>query len=237
VGGEVPHISLGKVMPAERLEFTKEETQQLERIAAYYRAAKELIIYGEQIDPNSKTLAQTLNERTNALDHIMRVILEKQGIRDKPVSDPIAYNLTNLDKAFGHICRTAYDALDWVALTIQERMAKDTESVSLDTIDAVLPEYFKDIKPNLEGIIRNDVSRLRNEKDVAGDTESNLQQFIEVVAKLKHYFDKVELAMPSLREYDKRNKRRNRMNIVWQVAVGIILVVIGWLLGHFHIFS
>jgi hypothetical protein len=163
----------------------------------------------------------------------MRVISEKQGLRDEAVQDPITYNRISLDKAFGHIYRTAYDALDWVALTIRERMAKDINSVSLDALEAVMPEYFREIKPNLERIIRNDVTRLRSEKDVAGNSEANLQQFIEIVAHFKKYFDQLELGMPALHEYDQLNKRRKRKDIIWQVIVGIILVVIGWLLGHF----
>jgi len=220
-------------MPPERLEFTKEETQQLTMIAAYYRIAKELILYGEQIDPKSRTLAQTLSERTNALDHIMRVISEKRGIRDEAVKDPITYSRINLDKAFGHIYRAAYDALDWVALTIQERMAEDVDSVSLEALGALMPEYFREIKPNLEQIIRNDVTGLRNRKDVADDSEVNLRQFIETTASLKKYFDQLERGMPALHEYDQRKKRRDRRGLVLQVIIGIILVVIGWLLGHF----
>ncbi|MFP3975538.1 MAG: hypothetical protein ACLFVK_04875 [Dehalococcoidia bacterium] len=70
-------------MPSEKLEFTEVETQQIRNIAAYYKVAKELIIYGEQIDPNNMTLVQTLSERTNALDHLMRVLIEKQGMRSE----------------------------------------------------------------------------------------------------------------------------------------------------------
>lgn len=222
-------------MPVEKLEFNQEESEKLRKIAGYYRIAKELIIYGEQIDPKHRTLAQTLSERANAFDHLMRIILEKHGMRDETetVEDPIAYNRANLDKTYGHIYRAAYDALDWVALTIQERMANDMNCVSLDTINVVIPQYFTEIKPELEGIIRNDITRIRNEKDVGIDSEVNLQQLIKTVGQLKKYFDQVERSMPSLLEYERRNKHKQRMDTVRQILIGISLVVIGWILGHF----
>jgi DNA repair ATPase RecN len=188
----------------ERLEFTEEQTQQLTKIAKYYRVAKELIIYGEQIDTKNRTLAQTLSERANALDHIMRVILEKTGMRDDIAGDPVVYNRISLDKAYGHIYRTAYDALDWVALTIQERLATDIGAISLETISAIMPDYFTKIKPGLYRILHDDITRLRNEKDVANENETNLEKYTSTVFELKQLFDQVNQMLPDLITYEKR---------------------------------
>jgi hypothetical protein len=218
---------------SKRLEFTEEETQILIKIAKYYRVAKELIIYGEQIDTKNRTLAQTLSERTNALDHIMRVILEKIGMRDDVVGDPIAYNRINLDKAYGHIYRAAYDALDWVALTIQERLAKDMGAISLETISVIMPDYFTKIKPGLYKILYDDITRLRDEKDVATDNETNLEQYTATVFELKKLFDQVNQRLPDLIKYEFKSKRNKWIDRLWQAGIVILSGVVGWLVGHF----
>jgi hypothetical protein len=224
-------------MIPEKIVFTEEESQIIRKISTYYRAAKELIIYGEQIDPNNRTLAQLLSERSNALDHILRVFLEKQGLRDEPVKDPIAYNRDSLNKAYGHIYRAAYDALDWVALTIQERLAKDINSVSIEAVSAVMPEYYSDIKPKLEKILRDDITSLRDHKDVTDGNEDNLESYIQTVVTIRQLFDKVQEKMSSLIEYNLKHKRKERLNLVWQIIIaiiaGIVLIGVGWLIAHF----
>lgn len=224
-----PPDSLGVTVSPKQLQFNDAETVKLRQIAAYYVAAKELIIYGEQIDPNHSTLSQTLNERVNAFDHLMRVVVEKQGMRRPPVTDPTKYNKDNLDKAYGHIFRAAYDALDWVALTIQERIAKDIAPFPLETLHAVLPEYFNEIKPKLEKVLHKDITKLRNEKDVSDTSDSNLQQYIRTVAELKDLFDPIEKRMASLVEYEHKRKREVWVDWGLKIAAGVI---IGFLLAQ-----
>ena len=220
-------------MVSERLEFDVNETKKIRQMASYYRVAKELIIYGEQIDPNNRTLAQTLSERVNALDHLMRVILEKQGLRQEPIENPAEYNRINLDKAYGHIYRTAYDALDWVGLTIQERLAQDMHSISLGTISAIFPEYFTTVKPALYKILHDDIVSLRNEKDVADVNESNLERYIQTILQLKQLFNQVDQRLPDLINYENRDKRKQWLDKVWQLGLVILAGIVGWLIGHF----
>lgn len=217
----------------EKLQFNDEQVEYFIKIAKYYKIAKELIIYGEQIDPYSSTLAQTLSERTSALDHIMRVILVKIGMRDEIGEDLEEYSKRNLEKAYGHIYRAAYDALDWVALTIQERIAKDIENISLVTISAIMPTYFTTIRPGLHKIIHNDVTRLRNQKDVANNNESNLEQYTTTVLELKKLFDQVATKLPELIKYEKKHKRSIWIDRGWQAGIALLVGIIGWLIGHF----
>lgn len=226
------------------LQFNDHDSISIRQIAAYYRVAKEVIIYGEQIDPNGNTLPQTLTERANILDHLMRVIIEKTGMRETPVADSIQYSSDNLDKAFGHTYRTAYDALDWVALTIREKIAEITDKFSLETIHAVMPDYFSKIKPDIEEILSKTITQLRNDKDIAENSENNLETYIEAVARLKESYDTINHRLGSLVEYeskrqqtviDEDNKRKKRIwsERIWQLVTALGTLIIGFLLGKF----
>jgi hypothetical protein len=131
------------------LSFSQEEEEKILAITRYYEVTKEILILGEQIDIESRTLIQPINELRNCLDHLMRVILAKFGMRE---GTDVDYIKTNLNKAFGHVYRAAYDALDWVTLTFKERIYIELHNYSLETINAVMPEYYSDLKPRIEKI-------------------------------------------------------------------------------------
>lgn len=54
--------------------FFHQEAEQLRRLAVLYRDAKALILYSEEIDPESRSNLQTIKELRDAFDHLMRVV-------------------------------------------------------------------------------------------------------------------------------------------------------------------
>jgi len=220
---------------ADKLVFEGEEAEYLKNIGRYYATTKELLIFGEQVDPENRTLPQVINELRNCLDHLMRVVLFKFGLsrRDKDGD----YVKTNLDKAYGHVYRAAYDALDWISLTLKGRIIDELQGFSLDTIQAVLPEYFKEIKPRFEEIITNEVTILRMEKDVAQKSEENLVKYGQVVAELKRLFNLIINKKSALVEYQTRQVKSQRKQLIQSIIVKIIIgvvsgVVVGLVVWH-----
>lgn len=213
---------------ADKLAFTDKEIPYLEKIARYYAVTKELLIFAEQVDPQNRTLPQVINELRNCLDHLMRTFLFKFGLRE--VDKGYDYVEINLDKAYGHVYRAAYDTLDWLSLTLKDRIIDELQEFSLDTIQAVLPEYFTEIKPRLEQILSDEVARLRIEKDVAAKSEENLVKYGQVTAELKRLFQIIINKKSALVEHHVRLKKSRLRQLLWRIIEGVAVVVIGGLL-------
>ena len=203
-----------------QLNFDDEQTSSLVLIARYHEIAKELIIFGEEIDPENRTLTQPINELRNCLDHLNRIILYKMGLRR--VSEGEGYIKENLQKAYGHVYRAVYDALDWVSLTLKGRIFEEMKDFSLDTIQAVMPEYFQDIKPRIERILYRDIAMLRLEKDVAVLNEENLIKYGQLMIEMKELFENVITRKSSLAEYEIKNRRSRLKERTWQIIVAIV---------------
>jgi len=215
----------------DELIFTAAEATKVKEITKYYELTKELLIFGEQVDPQSRTLAQTINELRNCLDHMMRVTAFKFGLRK--AENEQDYVSVNLDKAYGHVYRAAYDTLDWISLTLRGRISDELQNFSLETIQAALPDYFTVIKPRIEHLLGNEVTKLRMEKDIAAKSEKNLVAYTKVTAEFKDLFQKIIDALPALVEHRGRLKQAQRrqltLRVVENVVVGLIVGILVWL--------
>jgi hypothetical protein len=217
-----------------KLEFDDKQTGTLMLITQYHEIAKELVIFGEEIDPGNRTLIQPINELRNCLDHLNRIFLYKMGLRHE--SEDEDYVKENLGKAYGHVYRAVYDALDWVSLTLKGRIVEEMNDFSLDTIQAVMPEYFKDIKPRMERILYQDIAALRMEKDVAISNEENLIKYGQLTIEMKELFGNVITRKSSLVEYELKHRRSRLKERVWQIIIAIVGGgFLFWLLDKFVI--
>ena len=137
--------------------FNSKESDDLVTIAKYYEVTKRLLILGEQLDLESRTLPQVINELRNCLDHLMRVVQFKAGIRSSVQDNSLAdYTEMNINKAYGHVYRAAYDALDWIAMIIKERVVYELRPFSVEAINTVWPEYYSQLRPRFEEIINRE---------------------------------------------------------------------------------
>ncbi|MBI4287143.1 MAG: hypothetical protein HY671_01805 [Chloroflexi bacterium] len=210
------------------LTFDSDEATYLDKISKFYEITKELLIFGEQIDPENNTLSQTINELRNCLDHLMRVVSFKFGNRE--MAEGANYARTNLDKAYGHVYRAAYDTLDWVSLNLKDRMISELNGFTIETIQAVIPEYFTDIKPKLDRILNEEVTKLRSEKDIAASSEDNFIKYVKVTAELKQLVQAVIDKKPALVEHRTRLGRSNRRKLVGRILENIAVAAAAGLL-------
>ncbi|MFO7967097.1 MAG: hypothetical protein R6U44_05815 [Archaeoglobaceae archaeon] len=211
------------------LEFSKEETKQLYELTKLYPKVKELILYSEEVDTEHSTYGQTVNELRNSMDHLMRLFAVKFGFKDENPE----YSKKNLDKAFGHVYRAGYDSLDLLNVSIRERIIYELNGISSDTIYKIFPEYYREIKPNLEKISK-EISDVRLDKDVAGNEVQssnfkNFENYIQLVRNLKDSLDKTIDIKPSLIEYEnkkeKESKKKERRELLIRIGLVIISVV------------
>lgn len=93
----------------------------LRALADLYVQAKALILYSEEVDPDSRSNRQVIKVLRDALDHLMRVIVARVGTQAPTDAADPEYTSRNIHKAIGHIYRAAFDALDGTVLSLRVR--------------------------------------------------------------------------------------------------------------------
>ncbi len=214
------------------LSFSDDETEKIKETLLVYRFVKELILFNEELDPTSNTFPQVLNELRNAYDHFNRVLAVKLNIDTTKKS---GYEHKSLDKALGHIYRATWDNLDWLNINIREIITKELAPFSHDTINTVIPEYYRDIRPKMEAYLR-EVSSLRNKKDIESMKHNLVEDYTKIVENLKDYSNIIIDRKSSLIEYESKRKddriKENLVRLRFTVLGGFIV----YILTHFSIF-
>ena len=199
-----------------------ENDQKLKEIVELYGIVKERIIYCEEIDPESKTNIQFINELRNSFDHLMRVFSVYYEIK---TTEETNYLENNLAKAFGHIYRVGYDVLDWTSLKIREKISLELAGFSNDAITTSIPTYYSKIKPDIENICE-EIADLRNKKDVTDANMDNFMAYIEKTKRLQKYYEQVLTNKAALVEYQKKQT----LSKAWSLLKDAGLVLLGALL-------
>lgn len=93
-----------------------QDIPDLKTLADLYVQAKALILYSEEVDPDSRSNLQVIKELRDAFDHLMRVIVARVGTQAPDGASDPDYASRNIHKSIGHIYRAAFDALDGTVL-------------------------------------------------------------------------------------------------------------------------
>ena len=208
------------------------DEEQLRELTELYQVVKEIIIYCEEVDGNMIGMP-ILNELRNSFDHLMRVNALHFGLKSTEEED---YKTDNMKKAYGHLYRAGYDALDWVCLTLRGRIVGEVQDFSLETINAVFPEYYKDIRPELVDI-ETKIGKIRQEKDVGEKNLSNFASYVNIMKTLKGHYKLALKKKPGMIEYEqkkeKEKKKDRRREITTEIIIGIILALIAGAIGYY----
>ena len=186
--------------------FEKDICPDLKKITELFVMVNEAILRAEEINSEKKADIQVINELRNTLTHLMRIFtayFEIERDYDKE------YIQLNLNKAFGHIYRAGYDTLDWTALSLRMQISEEIHPFSLETIKSVFPEYYRDIRPDLE-VINERIVKRRAEKDVGDPKAENFVEYVKIVEKIREYFDTALRKKNSLIDYEKKVKKGER---------------------------
>lgn len=200
---EIPEVE------AVRQVFTGADIQQLKKLAELYIQAKGLILYSEEIDPESRSNLQVIKELRDANDHLMRVVAARlAGNLPSSVNDAQSYCHSNLDKAIGHVYRAAFDALDGTILSLREKIAKILDAYPQEVIKNVIPKYWQ-IRVSLDELT-NRIATNRATKDVGADIFSTLEQYVRDTELIKQFYSQLLNAVPSLDECHARRTKEEK---------------------------
>lgn len=176
------------------LTLSSEEQSELIRIASLYRDAKIIILYAEEVDPTISANIQIVKELRDALDHLMRLFLNKVN----PGNENGTYGLAQVDKAIGHVYRAAFDALDGTVLSLKTKINDCLVKYDKNVIVEVLPSYWE-IKTLLNALC-SQISENRSNKDVERSHEELFDKYIAEVEELKNAYDLILKSGPTLDE-------------------------------------
>ena len=125
--------------------LTEEASEKLEIITELYKNVKELQLYAEELREDS--FLPALNELRDAFDHLMRVFSSKISSKDNE------YIIKNLDATFSHLYRAMFQLIDYIRICQHEWIEESLKDISNMAIVAVFPEYYGEIKPELDVLI------------------------------------------------------------------------------------
>ncbi|MFA4957315.1 MAG: hypothetical protein WC556_10145 [Candidatus Methanoperedens sp.] len=102
------------------------------------------------------------------------------------------------------------------------KINKEVSDFSPSAIQAVIPNYYSEIRPSVESIT-TDIIKLRNNKDIAQPSPELFNEYFRNVIKLQEMFKVIVIAKPSLIEYANKERKGKWSDVSLQIIVGIII--------------
>lgn len=201
-----------------------------EKIFLYYNNIKKLYIECEETDPELQTNLQPLNEFRAALDHLMRIVaIEK--LEQFKGKDPSS----QAEKLLSHLRRAFYDICDMLSMNYRNKIIDSLELYSAETIKTAIPNYYSEIRPEIEKISLR-IADLRANKAFDEDSEeNNLKDYMAIVSKLRDYYVLISERAASLKELDSEEKAREQQakkeTRLTQIIIPAIICIIGVVVG------
>jgi hypothetical protein len=184
-------------------DFGKTEVKRLEDLTRLYNLTKYILFYAEEL--KAESFIPPMNEFKDAFDHLMRVYTVKFELVRKDDD----YVAANLDASFRHVYRATFELLDYIRIYQKEVIITKLENISREALSSVFPEYYKDIRPDIERII-NDIPVYKCEKDIGDPTINCVEEYFNTAKKLDFYSHRIDEMLPGLIEYNKTKKREER---------------------------
>ncbi len=196
--------------------------------------------HSSEIEINKKKEKATLrinNARTNDLK------VKKENGKLNIYDYDSKYVELNLNKALAHVYRAGYDTLDRTTLFLRKYIADGMEIFSLETINSVFPEYFKDIKPEIEELTDVIVKR-RIEKDVGDQNFENFQKYATLMKTVYGYYKDVLKKKSALIEFENKLKKekneaedrlekKEKRKLIRTIIAGISVVIVSTIILYF----
>ncbi len=208
------------------MDFSELERQKLLGITELYQRTKLLIIKAEEFDRESKTKIGAFDELRHAFDHLMRIFSLKFKLRDD-IENPKEYSSENLGKAFGHVYRAGYDALDWLNISYFKKIDNLLKKFHREDIRDAIPHYYPNVQIRLIEI-KKKIVEYRSQKDV-GTLETNLfNGYIEKIKELDEYYEEIIAKQEQLISIKRKRIKETIFGIPFLIGtfIGIIGIII-----------
>ncbi len=192
---------------------------KLEELYLLYDKVRQAVILLENFNEGHKMYLAPVNQLRSALDHVFKAI----NCNEK--TEQCDYELK---EAKEHLDRAGYDALELLAANIGISIVQKLKKYNTKTITEVFPFYFTTIKPKLTDI-KCIVATLRSDKKI--DSEKSFSEYFEQISMLIEMDKKVDTMIPSLDEYEMKQKKEKiktwgisiLSSIISGLSVGIIM--------------
>jgi tetratricopeptide (TPR) repeat protein len=204
-----PDLADSKFLPMMKT-FDKEVQNSLRNLTELYIIVHEIVLFSEEIDPEKKADIQAINELRHTLTHLMRVFASYFELERDYDSE---YMELNLKKAFAHVYRAGYDTLDRTTLFLRQYISEEMKIYSLETINLVFPEYFKDIRPAIEELT-DDIVQRRGEKYEEEPNFENFLKYANLMKTVYGYYKKVLKKKTALIAYEEKLKKKKRRKLL-----------------------
>lgn len=201
--------------------------EHVEHLVFLHNNAKALGLLADELDLEFKAQLQVYVQHSYILEHLIRALGAEHGVADPPADDAAGFADENIKAAARHGLRVYYDCADRLSIAIRKKILDLLEPFSMESIDRCVPDYYTEIRPNLE-TISGEIAGARGEKDGAREIErqrSDVENYNRLIERLVENLEKVSKAMPSLIDHERRSKRKAMVDRAWQVLVGVLLLV------------
>lgn len=192
-----------------------------------YFKIKELYLECEETDPQLKTNLQPLNEFKAALDHVMKMMWS-DFIEENPNEAQ-----KQCEKLLSHLDRCFYDVCDMLSVNYRSKINTCLEGFDSDTISKVLPNYYSQIKPEVEEISLR-VITYRSKKGMNLGGAGNYEEYEADVKKLKEHYSAISKVLPTMNEFkaqklerEAQAKKEKRKTEVRSYVIGGVIGAVG----------
>ncbi|MBI4778125.1 hypothetical protein HY792_04320 [Candidatus Desantisbacteria bacterium] len=194
------------------------------KIIHVHEYTKHITLKAEEFDESFKTFIQPFNELRNTLEHIIRANSVIIGIND---CEDSKYIDKNLDKALGHEYRAFFDSVDWLSMSLRDRIIETLKPFHHEAISKAIPDYYSNIRPRIDEI-GNEIARLREEKDIANGSELmiEVEHYKEILDELFDIDKKIRNSVSAVIEIDKAKKFEPVANIIVSFVAGLLVALI-----------
>ncbi len=202
--------------------FSSEESERIKEILVLYKKFKDLMLYADEL--KTESFIPAINEARDAFDHFMRSFAAKYDM----VEDG-EYTLENFNATFRHLYRGVYDLLDYIRIQQKDLVDHLLDDYSKETILAVLPKYYSEIRPDLLELVEN-IPKYKNSKDIGRPDIEKIDEYIVTVKKIKihmQFIQSKELSLVEFEEKIRSEKIKNRYIGIVKTVIVIILSGVG----------
>lgn len=192
-----------------------------------YFKIKELYIECEETDPALNTNLQPLNEFRAALDHIMKMMW---SLYTEENPDEV---LKQSEKLLSHLDRCFYDVCDMLSVNYRNKINTCLEGFDTDIISKALPNYYSQIKSDVEEISGRIIT-YRSKKGMNPGGTGNYEEYEADVKKLKEHYSAIRKVLPTMNEFkaqklerEAQAKKEKRNTEVRSYVIGGIIGAVG----------
>lgn len=176
---------------------------------------KKYYILSEEINLHMATLVQPIKEQRDALEHIIRVYsaltLEDDSIVEKFSNVSIdEYVRSNMEKAIGHEYRAFFDVIDYITISIRERIYNEINMYTLKQIVDVFPNY-ENFKKRLNEL-PEEIASMRIKKDVGENMLEIAKEYAQLADELLSLYKKLSNAVCRIETNKKMSVKFTNIN-------------------------